>query len=189
MTTQNALPNIAVHMIRPTMNALPQIPFAPGFGMRAMKRSDEVLWTDVQRDAEPFIKIEDGLFTEQFGTDWKVIGERCFLIVNERNATVGTLSAWFSDNYKGGDWGRIHWVSVRPSAQGKGLAKAAVSYSMNVLAKHHTRAWLATSAARIPAIKLYLDFGFEPDYETPDAKQAWDAVRTQLNHPALGKQS
>jgi GNAT superfamily N-acetyltransferase len=180
-----ATSNTAVHMLRPTLSGIPQHPFPAGYSIRAMKRGDEVLWTDVQRDAEPFFKIEDGLFAAEFGSDWDVIKKRCFLICNERGATAGTISAWFSDNFKGGDWGRIHWVAVRPSAQGKGLAKAGLSHAMNVLAKHHQRAWLATSSGRLGAIKLYLDFGFVPDMEPADAGAAavWDGVFAALKNP------
>ena len=175
-------PNTAVHMLRPSLADIPQHAFPPGYSIRAMKRGDEALWTDVQRDAEPYLKIEDGLFAAEFGGDWALIGQRCFLILNPRGATSGTISAWRSENFKGGSWGRIHWVAVRPSAQGQGLAKAGLTFALNVLAQHHRRAWLATSSARLNAIKLYLDFGFVPDLELSGAEAAWREI-----HAALGR--
>src|SRR5947209_7785691 len=78
-----------------------------------------------------------------------------------------------------------HWVAVRPEYQGRGLAKAALSYALTRLAEWHERAWLATSTARPVAIKLYQSFGFRPDLEPPSARAAWEHVQLRLNHQAL----
>jgi GNAT superfamily N-acetyltransferase len=76
-------------------------------------------------------------------------------------------------------------VAVRPAFQGRGLGRAALSHALNRLARWHERAYLDTSTARLPAIKMYLDFGFVPDLGPPGARDAWRAVRAALPHPAL----
>jgi hypothetical protein len=53
------------------------------------------------------------------------------------------------------------------------------------MAEWHDRAWLLTQTSRIAAIKIYLDFGFEPDLEPPHAVEAWKKVAAELDHPAL----
>ncbi len=61
-----------------------------------------------------------------------------------------------------------------------------ISYAMEqFVAWGHPAAWLATSTARIPALKLYLDFGFLPDLTEDGARQAWAKVRAVLPHPGL----
>lgn len=175
----------SVRMIRPHMRDLPEYSFPDGFGIRTMNRGEAGLWEDVQRDAEPFFKITHGLFDSAFGDDPDAIERRCLLITGRDGCAVGTISAWYSRDFKGGDWGRIHWVAIRRQFQGRGLAKAALSHAMNLLAQWHDRAWLDTSTGRVGAIKLYLDFGFVPDLDAPWAREAWTAYRRKLDHLAL----
>jgi beta-glucuronidase len=177
--------DMPVHMLRPHMRDLPRFDFPESYSIRPMRLDEVGVWTDIQRDAEPFIAIDDGLFMREFGDDLPAITRRCFLITGPKGVAAGTISGWYSRDFKGQDYGRIHWVAVRPAYQGRGLAKAAMSCVMAQLAEWHTRAWLATSTGRIGAIKIYLDFGFVPDMDGPNAETAWRQVRAKLDHPGL----
>jgi ribosomal protein S18 acetylase RimI-like enzyme len=152
--------NYRIIMERPHLNDIPDIPFPEGFTIRPMKITDAGLWEDIWRDAEPFTTISDGLFMREFGTDPAAITRRCFLIFAPNGCAVGTISSWYNRNYKGHDYGRIHWVAIRPVWQGKGLAKAALSFALKIMAQWHDRAYLITSSGRTAAIKLYEKFGF-----------------------------
>ncbi len=175
-----------VQMIRPHMRDIPPTPLPDGFSMRAMRPEEIGLWTDIQRDAEQFIEdIDDELFMDEFGDDLEAMRWRCFLLVDADGVALGTISAWYSRDFKGQDYGRIHWFAVRPAYQGRGLGRAALSHAMERLAEWHERAWLATSTGRLAAIKLYLDFGFVPDLEPDGAREAWRDVASHLDHPAL----
>jgi len=177
--------DLPVHMIRPHMDDIPQVPFPEGFSIRPMRRGEAALWTDIERDAEEYVAITDEVFEQEFGDDLQATERRCFFVVDAKGVAVGTISAWYSRDFKGQDYGRIHWVAIRRAYQGQGLGKAALSYAMNRLAEWHERCWLATSTARLPALKLYLDFGFVPDLDPPGAREAWRQVRAALPHPAL----
>lgn len=177
--------NISVRMVREHMRDIPQASFPGGFSIRPMGRGEAGLWIDIQRDAERLMEIKENLFEKEFGSDFAATRERCFFIINARGVATGTISAWYSADYKGQDYGRIHWVAIREAYQGKGLARPALSHAMNYLAGRHKRAWLATSSARIPAIKLYLDYGFVPEMGVPNAAEAWEQVRGVLKHPVL----
>ena len=179
------LPDIPVQMIRPHLRDIPQIPFPEGFAIRALRRDEGPLWADVQRDAEELFPIKDDLFAREFGYDPRAVEQRCFFVTNHKGAAVGTISAWYGGRGTGQDWGRIHWVAVRPLYQGRGLGKASLSYAMNRMAEWHEQAWLATSTARLPALAMYLDFGFVPDITPTGALEAWHLVRERLPHPAL----
>lgn len=172
-------------MLRHDLLNIPYAPFPPGYAIRGLRADEAPLWTDIQRDAEEFFPIGDDMFAQAFGADPGAIPQRCYVIVGPKGNGVGVISAWYDRAFKGQDWGRIHWVATRPAHQGKGLGKAGLSYALTQLARWHTRAYLDTQTARLPAIKLYLDFGFVPDLGQPDARGAWRDVRARLKHPAL----
>lgn len=176
-TPPEPIDNCSVNMIRPNLRDVPNIPFAEGFGIRPMTLEESGLWEDIERDAEPFYKIEPGLFMREFGGDHGSIPQRCFLMIAPNGCAVGTISAWYDRNFRGREYGRIHWVAVRPAWQGKGLAKAGLSQALKVLAQWHDCAYLRTSIGRVVAIKLYLKFGFEPDMGAPRAPEAWAHFR------------
>jgi len=190
LTTKTSTPHkqpawYNVIMVRPDFHNIPQPPFPEGFSIRPMRSGEAGLWTDIQRDAEEYLDITDELFIHQFGYDLPATRWRCFFVTNARGVAVATISAWYNSNFKGRQSGQIHWVATRPAYQRKGIGKAALSYALQRLAQWHDRCYLGTQTVRLPAIKLYLDFGFAPDLQTPADRQAWRAVRDKLNHPAL----
>ena len=176
-----------VVMLRSHMDGIPMVPFPEGYGIRPMSVADIGLWTDIQRDAEPYIRIGDGTFMDSFGDDLAALPWRCFIITDPKGRGVGTISAWYNRNFRGLDYGQVHWVAVRPAYQGRGLAKAGLSYVMQRLAKWHERSFLDTSTEREVAIRLYLDFGFEPDLTPAGAWEVWSKFASTVKHPALAR--
>lgn len=183
--TKYELDNVPVNMIRPDLKNIPEVPFPEGFTIRAMQPGEASFWTDIQRDAEPYFAIADDLFQLEYGSDLRATGQRVFFVIHPSGITVGTISAWYSQDFRGQDYGRIHWLAVRPRYQGQGLAKAALSYALKRMTEWHERCWLATSTGRLGAIKLYLDFGFLPDMAPENALEVWRNVQARLEHPAL----
>ena len=173
--------NLSVGMYRPHMRDIPQFSFPDGYGVRALRPEDGPVWTDAQRDAEHWLEITDDLFQSEFGFDLEALAWRSFFIVNAQGAAVGAISAWYDRDIRGLDYGRIHWVCLRPAYRGLGLIKPAMTHAMNVLAQWHERAYLGTSTARVPAIKVYLDFGFLPDMALPGAEKAWRQLAERLD--------
>jgi GNAT superfamily N-acetyltransferase len=178
-------PTMPVWLLRKDMKGLPEVEMPAGYRMRAMTVADAALWEEVWLDAEPYVKIEAGLFMRQFSEDEAAIPQRCFLLIGPDGSAQGTISAWHSKDFKGGAWGRIHWVAVKKASQGAGLARAMMGFAMKKMAQWHDRAYLDTSIGRVGAIKVYLDFGFVPDMEAKDAAAAWGEVKKKLDHPAL----
>ena len=97
--------------------------------------------------------------------------ERMLFVLDPEGTPVGTATAWY---YRDGDvgqrGGRVHWVSVVPAAQGKGLAKLLLGEVLRKLRSLHsggpTHLVTHTQAAR--AIAMYLEVGFEPGPLNPD---------------------
>lgn len=177
--------DLPVAMERPHLRNIPEASFPAGYGMRAVAPEEGPLWTEIQRETERIIPITGTTFDEQFGEDPKAIPHRCFFIVDAAGLAVGAISAWYGRDAKGEDFGRIHWFAIRPAFQGRGLARPALSHALRRLAQWHRRAWHTTSSSRLPALKLYLDYGFTPDLDHPGALRAWRQVQAGLAHSAL----
>lgn len=171
-----------VRMLRPDLRDLPKGPLPDGFRLRPLRGPEEGrLWEQVVRAAETEFEVADGLFAEQYGHDLAGTRERVFFLEAPDGTAVGTISAWYQRAFKGGEWGRIHWVAVVPEFQGRGLGRGMLAFALRELARHgHDRAYLSTSTARLPALSLYLRFGFVPDPDTEDAAQAWQGVAERL---------
>jgi len=176
-----------VFMIRPNLLDIPQVPFPEGFSIRPMRMDEGGVWTDIERDAEEYFPITEQTFHVEFDRDLPATQWRSFFVVDHKGVAVGTISAWYDRDYKGQDSGVIHWVAIRPAYQGRGLGKAAMSFALNQLARWHERAILGTQTKRLPAIRMYLDFGFLPDLDTPGLVDVWREVNQQLKHPVLDR--
>ena len=171
-------------MIRENMENIPNFPIPDGFAIRNYRRNEGHIWTRIVKAAEPYIDIDDGLFDREFGHHLSVMADRSFYLTTDTGEEIGTTTAWWQD-VDGEVWGQIHWVAVHPDYQGQGLSKPLMSVAMARLKQSHERCFLGTSTGRIPAVKVYLDFGFIPDLSHENAQEAWTEVASVLEHPLL----
>ena len=111
---------------------------------------------------------------------------QCFLL-DAAGHPIGTATAWFDNNYHGQVWGRLHWVAIVPEWQRRGLGKALMSAVCTRLHElHPERSFLRTAPQRLPAIQLYLQFGFEPEIRTPEEQPVWEGILAQARVPPSG---
>jgi GNAT superfamily N-acetyltransferase len=184
--TPPEIEDISVDMIRHNLDQIPQFVLPAPYTLRWYQPGDEVQWTDIHVEAERYNDITPELFANQFGTDPNLLAERQAYLVADRGRVIGTASAWFGSKQWRKEDGRIHWVAIRPSHQGLGLAKPLLTTVCNRLHElGHRRAYLDTSTVRLPAINLYLKFGFVPLIQSAEDRRAWQLVRWRIDHPAL----
>lgn len=163
------------------MDTIPFYSLPEGFSLRSYVPGDENSWVELQKCADKFNKIDLSLFHRAFGCDTEILKQRMLFLLNQEGKIIGTAAAWFDDDYHGEKYGRVHWVAIHPDYQGQGLSKPLMSAVCEKLVKlGHAKAYLTTSSARIPAIKLYLKFGFIPEIITPDDKKIWEALKLYL---------
>ena len=102
----------------------------------------------------------------------------------ERVATITTIT------HKDGT-GYVHMVKAKGSERGKGLGHAMARYCLRVFEERGIeRVILTTDDFRIPAIKTYLDAGFNPViYHDPDSDMnaRWDAIIEKLGYTNVEK--
>lgn len=173
--------NVPVTMICEDLRAIPYFSLPAPYFWRWFQPGDEPLWQRIQAQADIYNKITKDLFAQQFGTNVELLRERLGFILDAEHRAIATAAAWFNNDYGGQPYGRVHWVAVLPERQGQGLAKpllSAVCHRLRQLG--HERAYLTTSSARIPAINLYLKFGFLPKITTLEEQTTWDAIRREI---------
>lgn len=174
-------PNVPLVMTRATLENLPDAPLPPGFALRWYAPGDEAHWLRIHLGADQLNVITPELFHEQFGNDPALLAQRQCYALSPAGQVVGTASAWFSNAFEGGRWGRVHWLAVLPEFQGRGLGRALLGAVCRRLRElGHDRAYLTTSAARLPAIALYLKFGFEPRIRDATEAGVWREILTRL---------
>ena len=177
----NAEKIIPLKMIRENLRNIPQFALPENFSLRWFRSGDEKVWERIHVEADKLTKITPELFRQQFGDDDALLAARQGYLLDGRGNAIGTATAWFNDNFEGARVGRVHWVAIVPEHQGKGLSKplmTATCHRLNELG--HARAYLSTSSARIPAIKLYLEFGFVPLIRSAEDESIWKEVLAAL---------
>jgi len=172
---------IAVSMVRESLALIPDWLLPATCAIRGYRLGDERTWTDVQLAAEKQLQIEAGLFRREFGADEGELERRQLFLCDGSGRAIGTATAWYDNSYRGRRCGRVHWVAIVPEAQGRGLAKPLLAATLRRLAElGHQRAVLGTHSYRLPAISLYLKFGFVPDAHTPAEAEAWRRIAGRL---------
>lgn len=173
--------NLPLTMVRGNLEGIPNYRLPAGYSLRGYRPGDEEHWRQIHLLADRYSIITPDLFTLEFGREGSVLAERQFYLLDLQQAVIGTATAWYDHDFHGQDYGRVHWVAIVPQHQGRGLARplmAAVCCRLRDLG--HERAYLRTSSARLPAIRLYLRFGFIPSLDGVPDRSLWRRLERDL---------
>ena len=106
-------------------------------------------------------------------------------IVNDQGERVATIT---TITHQDGS-GYVHMVQARASERGKGIGHAMARYALRIFAERGVeKVVLTTDDFRLPAIKTYLDAGFQPVlYHDPESnmKERWEKVLAEMKYPAV----
>lgn len=185
MSTGEELPHIEVFMARPDLSGLPKQELPAGYSIRVYQPGDEAAWVRIQELADRYNKVTLETFESDFGYDPGGFQTRGFFLIAPNGEAVGTASAWYDNDFEGESWGRVHWVAITPEHQGRGLSKPLLARVLHRLAEEHDKCYLVTSSARIPAISLYLKFGFRPLIRGEAGREGWLHVQQVMPHLEL----
>ena len=111
------LQNYSVTMIRPHVDQIPEFPLLPGFGIRNYRPDEGRIWTRIQQASELLVEIDDQLFHREFGRDYAAMGDRCLFLTTDEGEEIGTTTTWWQQDWRGQEWGQIHWVAIIPDYQ------------------------------------------------------------------------
>ena len=168
------LKDISVRMQLASLADFPSAPLPSGFSYRYYQPGDDALWVALYDAAESIVDISLQVFREQFYGNEAALQQRMFFILNDAGHPIATSTAWYDDVDNDETLGRVHWVAVHPDYQGRGLAKPLLSKTLETLqACGQSSAYLMTSTSRIPALTLYMRYGFVPYIRHDEDLQAW----------------
>lgn len=179
---------IPLKMVRKDLLNIPEYALPTGFRMRMFEKGDEHNWARIETSVDEFQNEEAALerFNKEFGPYIDEVAMRCIFIENSNGEAIGTTTAWYGDlNGDGEISGRIHWVGIAPEYQGKKLSKPLLSAAMNILADHHSKAYLTSQTTSYQAVNMYLNYGFEPFITGPSCDEAWTLLAKTLNRKIL----
>lgn len=180
---------IKLKMVRNDLQKIPEYLLPEGFRFRFFQKGDEKTWAKIETLAGEFENEEAALerFSTEFGAHIDDMMERCLFIENEQGEAIATTTAWYGD-LRGTIEGRIHWVGVIPTYQGRGLAKPLLSKAMNILKEHHRSAYLTSQTTSYQAINMYLNYRFEPYLLEETCEEAWRLMEEVLERDILSKE-
>lgn len=173
--------NVTVKMVRTDLEKIPLFAVPAGYSIRWFRAGDETPWTEIQSAAEKFHQITPQTFLRVFGRNATWLSQRLCFILDPEGIAIATGAAWFDDNFDGQKFGRIHWIAVRPEHQGRGLGRILLSQvCLRLRDLRHSNAYLITSSARLPALRLYLSFGFQPLARNERDEMIWQDILCRL---------
>ena len=168
-----------LQMVRPELRRLPRPKVARGYRLRTYRPGDEADWARL---------VKAGI-----GGDWNAEKAKANLTGQERffpdglffaqtakGKAVATACAW---RKSADEWelGELHMVATDEKHRGRGLGRAlCVAVLRYFREKGFKRVRLSTDDHRLPAIKIYLDLGFEPVIVDELHRQRWQDVRAAL---------
>lgn len=174
--------NIFIRMRCEDLGGCPVYSVPSPYGIRFYEPGDETAWVNIHLAADKYNRITPGLHRREFGTDARVLARRQAYLISPEGRPIGTSTAWAYDN----GTGQIHWIAIEPDHQGRGLGKPLLSVTcLRLQELGHTTAELGTSSARIPAVNMYLRFGFKPVADDESQAEGWREAAKYIDDPAL----
>jgi GNAT superfamily N-acetyltransferase len=175
--------NISVWMIHRALHQAPVYALPEGYRMRFFQAGDVEQWVRIQQAADRYQVPTEASFYDSM-PDAALVRERVMFLVDPAGCDIGSITAWNEDQLLGHDVGLVHWVALLPEVQGQGLGKPLTSAALQLMqAQGYAEAWLETGSARIPALNLYLHFGFQPYVRGEADRSAWKQVSPLLKFP------
>lgn len=183
MTFEAGRPQLA--MVRRPLNDLPSICLPSGFTLRTFLPGDAPAWDAIIADAfgrDP----QPNMFERTMRSDPAFRPHRIWFVCR-RGKPVATASAWFQP-VEGQAMGTIHMVGVMKSAAGNRLGYwVSLAALHQMLREGRTQANLLTDDNRIPAIKTYLNLGFEPHIIHANQPTRWRRIFRYIQRPDLNR--
>jgi ribosomal protein S18 acetylase RimI-like enzyme len=174
---EKRLERIDLYMYRPDFVGLPETVLSDGYSIRHYREGDRETVAEIEVNVGEFATVEQGIeeFDQEFGAHLSEMPARCLILEAEGIGPIGTITAWWGD-FRGETIGRITWVAIKEEFQCRALSKPLLAAAMNLLAQHHSSAYLHTLTRNWRGIGLYQSFGFHRIDESEADHRGWAIV-------------
>ena len=160
-------------------DGLPQPRVPDGYALRTFRDGDEDGWLSVLGTGGWDTWDRDRL-DALLGGGYGVVPRDGIVFATRHGRIVGAACT----TLHGGELrtaAEIGWVVVDPAHRGRGLARAIVLAMLGLVHERGYRyAFLRTEPFRVPAIRLYLDLGFQPEMVDARHPAWWQAFRQEM---------
>ena len=172
-------------MVRPNLEGLPAVELPGGYRLSAYRPGFGAHWTRIL--SESFGEPEDKFdFDRAMRSAASYRPERVLFILHD-DEPVCTASAWTSPDVAA-DIGIVHYLGVLNAHKGQKLGyRVSLAALHRMKAEGRTRAGLQTDDWRLPAIKTYLNLGFQPLLVHENQRERWRTVLDRLGLGELNK--
>ena len=183
-----SIPYYPLTMVKYDAETYPRYDLPSGYRFEFYKKGNELHWAEIETEVGQFSGIEKGLeyFNKEFIAGQDLDPEkRMLFVISPDGEYVGTASLW-NGLFYGEKKQRIHWVAVKDSHSGKGIAKAMLCRLMDLYCElgYSGFIYLLTGTRNWHAVTLYRKFGFReyvsdrsPSSRATDAEFAENTAR------------
>ena len=170
-------------MRRENLEGLWEQSLPEGYVLRSYRKGDAEAWCVIMNES-----IGEGWTCERFGEkmlDPPQFDPEGLFFVTWEDKPIATACAW-RDSPEEREVGQVHMVGVLKAHRGKKLGRILTLRVLHYLKEHGFRsAKLSTDDFRLPAIRIYLDCGFEPEFIHESHRARWAEVVAELGIPAI----
>ena len=176
-------PEDHLFMARTHLREIPAAAPPPGCLLRTYRPGDELPWLALIRAAYGGAWGEE-TFERCVRSDEAFRPER-LILAESAGRLAGTAGAFQKLTY-GDQTGYMHMLAVHPDSQGLGIGSALLSRCLEYFRDQGwLNAVLDTDRHRLPAIRLYLRYGFLPLPETADELDEWRRILPALGYAGM----
>ena len=136
---------------------------ADGISLRRYLPGDEYAWARMECAVGDFNSEEEalGYFEQRYLHDKEELARRMTLAIDADGRAVGSCMAWYNDDAQN-PCAVFHWLVVDPAYQGRGIARALCTETLNLFAKlNESPVYLHTQPWSYKAVRLYDSVGFK----------------------------
>ena len=170
-------------MRRVNLEGLREQPLPEGYALRSYREGYAKAWCAIMNES-----IGKGWTCERFREavlDPPQFDSEGLFFVTWEDRPIATASAW-RDSVEEREIGQVHMVGALKAHRGKKLGRFLTLSVLHYFKERGFRsAELSTDDSRLPAIRIYLDCGFEPNLIHKSHRARWAEVYEALGIPAI----
>ena len=163
-------------------HVLPEVSLPPEYTLRPIEPRDYAGWSRLM-EAAGFGEWPP----ERIEAHRREVLPRGFFVIEHRasGTIVATANAHHAPNERHPEGGELSFVAALPEHAGKGLGRAATAAVVRrFIEAGYGRIYLKTDDHRLPAIKVYLQLGFEPLLFDDQMAGRWAAAQKEIGWPS-----